>query len=85
LAASEYSLQVDYSTDLGVSFSPPTFIEPQRQRLHVDAEGPAQIAVDDRGTIHVAWNADARDALQTFAVSSEDNCRTFCAAVGPEI
>ena len=85
MAAGDHSLPIDYSTDLGATFSPPMVIEPPRQRLHVDAEGPPQIAVDDRGTIHVAWNADARDAMQTFIVSSGDNGRTFSPAVSPEI
>ena len=41
VATSDHSLLVDSSTDLGLSFGPPVVIEPARQRLHADAEGPA--------------------------------------------
>ena len=79
-----HSLQVDYSTDLGASFSEPVLIQPPRQRLHIDAEGPPQIPVDAGGTLYVAWNADARESMQTFVVVSTDGGRTFSAARSPE-
>jgi len=80
-----HDLKVDYSTDLGASFSPPVVIEPGRQRLRVDPEGAPQIAVDASGTIYVAWNADAKRAQQTFVVTSRDNGRTFSAPLSPEV
>ncbi len=81
----KHGLRVDYSTDLGASFSPPVLIEPPRQRLQVDPEGAPQIAVDAGGTLYVAWTADARSALQSFVVASLDNGRTFSAPRSPEI
>ncbi|TFG86041.1 MAG: hypothetical protein E4H19_06945 [Chromatiales bacterium] len=81
----KHNLQVDYSTDLGASFSSPVLIQPPRQRLQVDPEGAPQIAVDTGGTLYVAWNADARSAQQSFVVTSRDNGRTFSAPFSPEI
>lgn len=78
-------LQVDYSTDLGTSFSAPVLIQPPRQRLQIDAEGAPKIAIDAAGTLYVAWTADARRAGQSFVVTSRDNGRTFSAPLGPEI
>jgi hypothetical protein len=83
--AGMHDLKVDYSTDLGASFSAPVVIEPRRQRLRVDPEGAPQIAIDASGTIYVAWNADARRAQQTFVVTSRDNGRTFSAPLSPEV
>jgi hypothetical protein len=81
----EHSLQVDSSTDLGASFGPPVVIQPPRQRLRMDPEGAPQIAVDASGRVYVAWNADARAAMETFVAESADEGRTFSAARSPEI
>ena len=81
----KHSLRVDYSTDLGASFSSAVVIQPPRQRLQVDPEGAPQIAVDASGTLYVAWNADARRAQQSFVVTSRDNGRTFSEPLSPEI
>jgi len=80
-----HDLKVDFSTDLGASFSSPVVIEPRRQRLRVDPEGAPQIAIDASGTLYVAWNADAKRAQQTFVVTSRDNGRTFGALLTPEV
>lgn len=77
------SLAVDHSDDRAKTFATPVMITPHRQRLRADAEGRAQIAVDGKGVVYVAWTADARKPMQSFVTWSTDGGKTFATPVSP--
>lgn len=72
-------IEVDYSTDLGGSFSPPVRVNPKKMRLRVVPEDRPQIAVDSQGRVFVAWAADARQPWTRYMAYSGDGGRTFSA------
>ena len=64
---------VDYSTDLGKTFSVPVRINDEPQRIKVSGENRPGIAVDRSGKIYVTFAAEATQPIaQYFSVSTDD-------------
>lgn len=47
---------VNYSDDLGKSFSPPVKVNAQPEKVRYNGEARAQVAVDSKGNVFVVWN-----------------------------
>jgi len=74
-------LEVDYSTDLGVTFSVPVRVNAKRQRIRAVPEDRPEIAVDAQNRVFVTWAADARQPWTRYIAWSGDSGRTFSAPV----
>lgn len=74
-------LEVDYSTDRGVSFAAPVRVGPKRQRMRATPEDRPSIAVDRDGRVFVTWAADARVPWTRLVAWSTDGGRSFTAPV----
>ena len=74
-------LDVDYSTDLGVTFSKPVRVNAKRQRVRAIPEDRPQLAITAEGRIFVTWAADARQPWTRYIAWSGDGGRTFSPAV----
>ncbi len=63
---------VDYSTDLGKTFSAPVVINPETQRIKASGENRPNIVVDATGQIYVTYTAEGiQPAAVYFSVSSD--------------
>ncbi|WP_245727779.1 exo-alpha-sialidase [Nitrosovibrio tenuis] len=72
---------VDYSTDLGKTFSVPVRVNNEPQRIKVSGENRPGITVDRSGKIYVTFAAEATQPIaQYFSVSSDDG-QSFSAPV----
>jgi hypothetical protein len=68
---------VDYSTDLGKTFSEPVRVNNESQRIKVSGENRPGIAVDGFGKIYVTFAAEGdQPVVQYFSIST-DNGRSF--------
>ncbi|MDD5033573.1 MAG: sialidase family protein [Methylococcaceae bacterium] len=70
---------VDYSNDLGKTFSPPVSVNPKTQHIKASGENRPGIAVDRNGRIHVAYPAEGlgRQANAVFHSFSADGGKHF--------
>ncbi len=70
-------IYVDYSTDLGKSFSMPVRINRQPQHIKASRQNRPDIAVDHSGRITVIYTADSTQPMTQFFSKSTDNGRSF--------
>lgn len=68
---------VDYSTDLGKSFSPPVRVNPEPQAIKASGENRPDIAVDGTGRIYVLYAAEGTQPSAVYASVSNDNGQSF--------
>lgn len=50
-----YHVWVDYSDDLGKTFSPPALVNPQAEAIGADGENRPRIAIGKLGEVYVSW------------------------------
>jgi len=70
-------IYVDYSTDLGKSFSTPVRINRQPQHIKASRQNRPDIAVDHSGRITGIYTADSTQPMTQFFSKSTDNGRSF--------
>lgn len=68
---------VDYSTDLGKTFSAPVAINTESQRIKVSGENRPGIAVDRSGRIYVIYAAESTQPVALYFSVSPDNGHSF--------
>ncbi len=68
---------VDYSTDLGKTFSTPVRVNSESQRIKVSGENRPGIAVDGSGRIYVIYAAEGTQPVAQYFSMSTDNGRNF--------
>jgi hypothetical protein len=68
---------VDYSTDLGKTFSAPVLINAQAQHIKVSGENRPGIAVDGTGKIYVVFAAEGTQPVTSYFSVSSDNGHSF--------
>ena len=68
---------VDYSTDLGKTFSVPVAVNTEDQRIKVSGENRPGIAVDRSGRIYVVYPAESNQPVTVFFSMSADNGHSF--------
>jgi hypothetical protein len=68
---------VDYSTDLGKTFSAPVVINTETQRIKVSGENRPGIAVDRSGRIYVIYTAESTQPVTVYFSASSDNGANF--------
>lgn len=74
-------LYVDYSTDLGKTFSAPVRVNAQAQRIKSSGENRPSIAVDSAGRIYVTYTAEGVQAATVYFSRSNDNGQSFSSPV----
>jgi hypothetical protein len=72
---------VDYSTDLGKTFSAPVRVNHEPQRIKASSENRPGIAVDRSGKIYVTFAAEATQPIAQYFSMSADNGRSFSTPV----
>jgi hypothetical protein len=73
----KHHVYVDYSTDLGKTFSTPVLINTQAQQIKVSGENRPGIAVDRSGRIYVIYAAEGAQPVTVYFSMSPDNGRSF--------
>ncbi|HEX8874555.1 MAG TPA: sialidase family protein [Nitrosospira sp.] len=68
---------VDYSTDLGKTFSAPVRINHEPQRIKASSENRPGIAVDRSGKIYVTFAAEATQPITQYSSVSTDDGESF--------
>lgn len=68
---------VDYSTDLGKTFSVPVRVNNEPQRIKASSENRPGILVDRSGRIYVTFAAEATQPVAQYFSVSADNGRSF--------
>ncbi len=68
---------VDYSTDLGKTFSVPVAVNTEEQRTKVSGENRPGIAVDRSGRIYVIYSAESAQPITVYFSMSADNGHSF--------
>jgi hypothetical protein len=68
---------VDYSTDLGKTFSAPVRLNIESQRVKASSENRPGIAVGPSGQIYVTYAAEGDQPVAQYLSVSTDNGRTF--------
>ncbi len=68
---------VDYSTDLGKTFSAPVLINAEAQHIKVSGENRPGIAVDRSGRIYVIYTAESAQPVTVYFSVSTDNGLSF--------
>jgi len=81
LFPTEKNIFVEYSTDLGRSFSQPFKVNPDEQKINIWAENPPIIKVSHSGRIHVLYYADENQRATTYFSYSDDQGRTFSSPI----
>lgn len=73
----KWHVYVDYSTDLGKTFSTPVRVNGESQRVKVSGENRPGIAVDGSGKIYVIYAAEGTQPVAQYFSVSTDNGRNF--------
>lgn len=73
----KHHVYVDYSTDLGKTFSAPVLINAENQHIKVSGENRPGIAVDRSGRITVIYAAESTQPVTIYFSVSADNGRSF--------
>ncbi len=68
---------VDYSTDLGKTFSAPVLVNKESQPIKVSGENRPAIAVDRSGRIYVVYAAEGNQPMTLYFSVSTDNGQSF--------
>lgn len=77
VVSEKWHIYVDYSTDLGTTFSAPVRINRKSQRIKASSENRPGIAVDRTGRISVIYSAEGAQPSALFYSTSTDNGRSF--------
>ncbi|HEY8157233.1 MAG TPA: sialidase family protein [Methylobacter sp.] len=75
----KHHVYVDYSTDLGNTFSAPVPINTEEQHIKISGENRPGIAVDHAGRVYVIYTAESNQPATVYFSSSGDNGRSFSA------
>ena len=70
-------VEVDFSDDLGATFSESRRANRKKQRIRANSEDRPGIVVDGSGRIYVLYFADEKKPWTTFLSHSDDNGQTF--------
>lgn len=73
----KWHVYVDYSTDLGKTFSTPVRINSESQRVKASGENRPGIAVDGSGRIYVIYAAEGTQPVAQYFSVSTNNGRNF--------
>lgn len=73
----KHHVYVDYSTDLGKTFSTPVLINTETQHIKVSGENRPGIAVDRLGKIYVIYTAESTQPVTVYFSMSADNGHSF--------
>ncbi len=73
----KWHVYVDYSTDLGKTFSAPVRINKESLRIKVSGENRPGIVVDRNGRISVIYSAEGTQPATLFFSTSTDNGHSF--------
>jgi hypothetical protein len=73
----KWHVYVDYSIDLGKTFSAPVRINRESQRIKVSGENRPGIAVDRSGRVSVIYAAEGTQPIALYFSASSDNGRSF--------
>jgi hypothetical protein len=73
----KWHVNVEYSTDLGKTFSVPVRIHSKSQRIKVSGENRPGIAIDRSGKIYVTFAAEGTQPATQYFSMSTDNGRSF--------
>lgn len=73
----KHHVYVDYSTDLGKTFSAPVPVNTESQHIKVSGENRPGIAVDRSGRIYVIYAAESDQPVTVYFSVSVDNGRSF--------
>ncbi len=73
----QQKVYVDYSDDLGKSFSTPVLINLETQKIKISGENRPEIAVDNSGDIYLIYSAEDVQPVTVFYSVSKDNGRSF--------
>lgn len=73
----KWHVYVDYSTDLGKTFSAPVRVNSEPQRIKVSSENRPGIAVDSSGRIYVTYAAEGDQPVAQYFSVSTNNGRSF--------
>ncbi|MGZ4999678.1 MAG: sialidase family protein [Methylomonas sp.] len=68
---------VDYSTDLGKTFSAPVRVNQEAERIKVSGENSPNIAVDKAGLIYIIYAAEGSQPVTVYSSVSKDSGRSF--------
>ncbi|WP_367026072.1 sialidase family protein [Methylococcus sp. ANG] len=77
VSISDSLVLIDRSSDFGKTFSVPTVVNPDGQRLKAQSEDRPSIAVDRAGRVLVTYPAEGRQAMTTYLAVSGDGGRHF--------
>lgn len=72
---------VDYSTDLGKTFSVPVAINTEAQRIKTSGENRPSIVVNSTGQIYVVYTAEGIQAATVYFSMSKDKGQSFSTPV----
>ena len=70
-------VNVDYSTDLGKTFSAPVLVNKESQPIKMSGENRPGIAVDRSGRIYVIYAAEGAQPVTVYFSVSTDNGQSF--------
>ena len=73
----KWHVYVDYSTDLGKTFSAPVRINKEPQRIKASGENRPGIVVDRNGKISVIYSAEGVQPVAVYFSTSTDNGHSF--------
>ena len=73
----KWHIYVDYSTDLGKTFSTPVRVNKEQQRIKVSGENRPGIVVDNNGKITVIYSAEGAQPVTVYFSTSTNNGRSF--------
>ena len=73
----KHHVYVDYSTDLGKTFSSPVLINKEAQRIKVSGENRLGIAVDSYGRIYIIYAAEGDQPVVVYFSVSTDHGQSF--------
>lgn len=77
LVPEKHYVYVDYSTDLGKTFSAPVRVNQEAQRIKVSGENSPNIAVDRQGRIYVIYAAEGTQPVTVYSSLSTDGGKSF--------
>jgi len=72
-----FNVYVDYSTDLGKTFSVPVLVNKESQIIKVSGENRPGIVVDRSGRIYVVYAAEGAQPVTLYLSVSSDNGQSF--------
>jgi hypothetical protein len=77
----KHQVYVDYSTDLGKTFSAPVLVNNEVQKIKVSGENRPGIAVDRTGRVYIIYTAESTQPVTVYFSVSTDNGHSFSTPV----